>query len=55
MSAGIFTKRPWLLVWLAFILTIAAWVWTFRLAQGVPTQRLAPDEEAALLQRGRVK
>lgn len=55
MSAGLLGKRPWLLVWLAFILTIAAWVWTLRLAQGVPTRRLTPAQEAALLQRGRVK
>jgi len=54
MNRGIITKRPWLLVWLAFILVIAAWVWTYMLARGVPTKRLTPGEEAALLQKGRL-
>lgn len=54
MSEGILVKHPWLLVWLAFILVIAAWAWTYYLASGVPTQRLTPQEETALLRRGKL-
>ncbi len=54
MNLATFTTRPWLLVWLAFILVIAGWVWTYRLAAGVPTKRLTPTEEAAVLQRGKL-
>jgi hypothetical protein len=54
MSGGILGKRPWLLVWLAFILVIIAWVWTYELAKTVPTARLNPQEEAALLRKGRL-
>lgn len=51
MSAGIFAKRPWLLVWVAFALLIAAWVATYMISRGAPSQRLTPAEESAVLQR----
>jgi hypothetical protein len=52
MSGGILARRPWLLVWAAFILLIAGWVVTYQLAQRVPHQRLDTAQETALL-RGR--
>lgn len=54
-TCGFLASRPWLLVWVAFLLVIAAWVVTYRLAMRVPTERLTPGEEAALLQRGKMK
>jgi hypothetical protein len=49
MSGGILGRRPWLLVWAAFVLLIAGWLVTYRLAQRVPHQRLDAMQEAALL------
>lgn len=54
MNVATFTSRPWLLVWLAFLLVIIGWVHACYVASGVPTQRLTPQEEAALLQRGKL-
>ncbi|MBE2204150.1 MAG: hypothetical protein IAE94_07425 [Chthoniobacterales bacterium] len=42
--------RPWLLVVLAFVLLIFGWALTIRLSAGVPTGRLTPEQEAAILQ-----
>ncbi len=50
MNAGALTKRPWLLVWVAFLLLIAGWVVTYRISQQAPSQHLTPAQESALLQ-----
>ncbi len=50
MSAGFLSNRPWLLVWVAFLLLIAMWVVTYNISQRAPSQRLTPSEEAAVLQ-----
>lgn len=50
MSPGFLAKRPWLLVWVAFLLLIGGWVVTYRLSLRAPTDRLTPSEETALLQ-----
>jgi hypothetical protein len=50
MSTGFLAQRPWLLVWLAFLLLIAGWVVTFRLSLRAPSDRLTPEQETALLQ-----
>lgn len=42
-------KRPWLLVILAFLLLIGAWVATISIATRTPNKRLTPAEEADLL------
>jgi len=54
MMPDCLSRRPWLLVWLVFVLLIAGWVVTYVLSQKVPTARLTPSQEAQLLQeRGR--
>jgi hypothetical protein len=50
MSVILFSKRPWLLVWVAFLVLIAAWVVTYRISRRAPSDRLTPAQEAALLQ-----
>lgn len=54
MSAGFLSKRPWLLVWVAFLLLIGMWVVTYNISQRAPSRRLTPAEEAVILQ-GRAK
>lgn len=49
MSAGPLVKRPWLLVWAAFVVLIAAWVVTFKISQRAPSRHLTPAEEADIL------
>jgi len=51
MTAGFFSKRPWLLVWVAFIVLIAAWVATYMVSRRVPSQKLTPAEETLLLRK----
>lgn len=55
MSAGPLAKRPWLLVWVAFALLIAAWVATFMISRKAPYERLTPAEETSVLQRRQEK
>jgi hypothetical protein len=43
-------RRPWLLVVLAFLVLIGAWVATIAVARKHPIQRLTPAEESELLQ-----
>lgn len=50
MSAGFLSRRPWLLVWMAFIALIAGWIVTYRISQSAPSERLTPAQEATLLQ-----
>lgn len=45
-------SRPWLLVWLAFMIVICVWVVVCRLAATVNTTRMTPEQESALLQKG---
>ncbi len=45
-------SRPWLLVWLAFVIVICVWVVVCRLAATVNTTRMTPEQESALLQKG---
>jgi hypothetical protein len=45
--------RPWLLVVLAFVILISAWSALIVLSRRVPSARLDPGEEAALLERKR--
>lgn len=47
--SGAFARRPWLLVWVAFLVLIAVWVTAFKMSGRIPTQQLTPVEEAALL------
>ena len=47
--SGVFTRRPWLLVWVAFAILIAVWVTAFKMSGRIPTQQLTPADEAALL------
>lgn len=51
MSSGFLSKRPWLLVWAAFLILIAVWVGTYKVSQRVPWQKLTPAEEEALLRK----
>ena len=50
MTTKFLSRRPWLLVWLVFILLIAGWAVTFVISQQVPSRRLTPAEETQLLQ-----
>jgi len=43
--------RPWLLVVLAFVILISAWSALIVVSGRVPSGRLSPAEEAALLER----
>lgn len=49
--SGFFAKRPWIWVWVAFIVLIAAWVGLFLLSGTVPVTSLSPEEEKAILLR----
>lgn len=49
MSARIF-KQPWILVILAFVALILAWIVTFQLSKDVDTHRLSGDEESRVLE-----
>ncbi len=51
MSASALAKRPWLLVWLAFLVLIAAWVATFMVSLRAPSQTVTPEEEARLVEQ----
>jgi len=44
-------SRPWLLVVAAFVLLISAWTTIITLSARVPSARLTPAEEQALLER----
>jgi len=43
--------RPWLLVVAAFVLLISAWTTIITLSTRVPSARLSPEEEQAVLER----
>ncbi|MFZ4682578.1 MAG: hypothetical protein ACOYMS_08760 [Terrimicrobiaceae bacterium] len=53
MTTKFLSRRPWLLVWLVFILLIAGWAVTYVISQQVPSRRLTPSEEEKLLQESR--
>ena len=48
--SGLF-KRPWLLVWVAFFVLIAAWVVTYKISLGAPSKAVTPAEEARLVEQ----
>lgn len=45
-------RRPWLLVWAAFLLLVAVWVTAYMVSRRVATGLLTPGQEEAVL-RGR--
>lgn len=49
MSEGFIAKRPWLLVWVAFVVLIATWVVTVMISRRAPSDRLTPAQEQMLL------
>lgn len=51
MSSGFLSKRPWLLVWAAFLVLIVVWIATYKVSQRVPWKKLTPAEETELLQK----
>lgn len=53
MSAPSFRRRPWLLVWAAFLLLIAVWLTAYAASRRIPTGALTPGQEEALLRGGR--